>query len=151
MADSSKSRRLPIEKDDYKKIIDEDCVYIDKTLLVKEFWDSGSEVVLITRPRRFGKSSALSERYVIKSNLESGLGRYDIAMYLKRGDPAILIELKKGKSLKLDKIADQALEQITLNRYESSLKDFGYKGPVLCYGVATFKKHLVAKMKKLSS
>ncbi|MES2198597.1 MAG: AAA family ATPase [Chlamydiota bacterium] len=97
-----------------------------------------------------GLLAALSERYVIKSNLESGLGRYDIAMYPKRGDPAILIEFKKGKNLKLDKIADQALKQITLNRYESSLKDFGHKGPVLCYGVATFKKNLVAKMKKLS-
>ena len=97
-----------------------------------------------------GLLASLSERYVIKSNLESGLGRYDIAMYPKRGDPAILIELKKGRNLKLDKVADQALEQITLNRYESSLKDFGHKGPVLCYGVATFTKHLVAKMKKLS-
>ncbi len=97
-----------------------------------------------------GLLASLSERFVIKSNLESGLGRYDIAMYPKRGDPAILIEFKKGKNVKLDKIADQALEQITLNKYESSLKDFGYKGPVLCYGVATFKKHLVAKMKKLS-
>jgi len=36
-----------------------------------------------------------------------------------------------------------------LNRYEASLKDFGYKGEVLCYGVGTFKKHLVAKMKKI--
>ncbi len=51
---------FPIGKDDYKKIIDEKCVYIDKTLLIKEFWEDGSEVILITRPRRFGKTIALS-------------------------------------------------------------------------------------------
>ena len=96
-----------------------------------------------------GLLASLSERYVIKSNLESGDGRYDIAMYPKKGDLAILIEFKKGKDRKVEKLADQALKQITLNRYEASLRDFGYKGEVLCYGVGTFKKHLVAKMKKI--
>ena len=51
---------FPIGKDDYKKVIDEKCVYIDKTLLIKEFWEDGAEVILITRPRRFGKTIALS-------------------------------------------------------------------------------------------
>ena len=58
--DLSKNRPLPIGKDDYKKIIDENCVYIDKTIFIKEFWESGGEVILITRPRRFGKSITLS-------------------------------------------------------------------------------------------
>ena len=58
-----------------------------------------------------GLLASLSERYVIKSNLESGSGRYDIAMYPKRdNDLAIVIEFKKGKDLKLEKLADQALK-----------------------------------------
>ena len=94
-----------------------------------------------------GLLASLSERYVIKSNLESGLGRYDIAMYPKKaGDSALLIEFKKGKDLKLEKLADQAIKQITSKKYNSYLTDFGYKGQVLCYGFATFQKHLVAKM-----
>ena len=93
-----------------------------------------------------GLLALLSERYVIKSNLESGEGRYDIAMYPKRDDLAIIIEFKKGKDRKLEKLADQALKQIKANKYDASLKDFGYRGKVLCYGVATFKKTLVAKM-----
>ena len=94
-----------------------------------------------------GLLASLSERYVIKSNLESGSGRYDIAMYPKRNnDLAVVIEFKKGKDLKLEKLADQALKQIKANKYESSLKDFGYSGKVLCYGIAIFKKHLVAKI-----
>ncbi len=98
-----------------------------------------------------GLLASLSERYVIKSNLESGSGRYDIAMYPKRNnDLAVVIEFKKGKDLKLEKLADQALKQIKANKYESSLKDFGYTGKVLCYGIAIFKKHLVAKMDSIN-
>ncbi len=98
-----------------------------------------------------GLLAMLSERYVIKSNLESGDGRYDIAMYPKKdNDLAIIIEFKKGKDLKLEKLADQALKQIKSNKYEASLKDFGYKGKVLCYGIATFKKNLIAKMGSIS-
>lgn len=98
-----------------------------------------------------GLLASLSERYVIKSNLESGLGRYDIAMYPKKNtDVAIIIEFKKGKDLKLEKLADQALKQIKTNKYDFDLKSFNYKGKVICYGIATFKKHLVAKMDSIS-
>lgn len=57
---SSQRERLPIGVDDYKKIITQGCIYIDKTLLIREFWKNTSEVTLVTRPRRFGKSIALS-------------------------------------------------------------------------------------------
>lgn len=55
-----KKKAFPIGVDDYKKLIDGECVYVDKTLLIKEFYQSGSEVILVTRPRRFGKSITLS-------------------------------------------------------------------------------------------
>jgi hypothetical protein len=97
-----------------------------------------------------GLLALLSERYVIKSNLESGKGRYNIAMYPKRDDLAVIIEFKKVNNRNLENLAEQALEQITANTYESSLKDFGYQGDVLCYGVAAYKKSLVAKMKTIT-
>ena len=94
-----------------------------------------------------GLLASLMGRYVIKSNLESGTGRYDISMHPKNTiDPAILIELKKGRSRKLEKVADEALQQIRDNKYESLTKDLSYKGEVLCYGIATFKKQVVVKM-----
>ena len=68
-------------------------------------------------------------------------------MHPKKGnDPAVIIEFKKGKDDKLEKLADDALQQIRENKYESLAKDFGYRGPVLCYGIAGFKKRLVTKM-----
>ena len=57
---SKKIQPLPIGVDDYKDLIDEGYIYVDKTLFIKEFWDYKSKVTLVTRPRRFGKSITLS-------------------------------------------------------------------------------------------
>jgi CheY-like chemotaxis protein len=46
---------LPAGSSDFKKIITERYYYIDKTILVKDIINEG-EVLLITRPRRFGKT-----------------------------------------------------------------------------------------------
>jgi hypothetical protein len=47
--------KLPVGISDYKELIDEGCYYVDKTLLIKEIMNSG-KVILISRPRRFGKT-----------------------------------------------------------------------------------------------
>lgn len=46
---------LPIGISDYKELIDQNCYYVDKTMLIKEIMKSG-KAILITRPRRFGKT-----------------------------------------------------------------------------------------------
>lgn len=52
--------KLPIGISDFKKIIEENYQYIDKTLLIEELKKTNGEVVLIPRPRRFGKTLNLS-------------------------------------------------------------------------------------------
>ena len=52
-------KNLPIGIEFYKKIIDENYYYVDKTLMIKELLDRQSYVNLFTRPRRFGKTLAL--------------------------------------------------------------------------------------------
>lgn len=42
--------------DDFAELLLKSNVWIDKSLFIKEFLESGSKVVLITRPRRWGKS-----------------------------------------------------------------------------------------------
>ena len=44
----------------FEKIIKSKCLYIDKTSFIKEWWESGDDVTLITRPRRFGKTLNMS-------------------------------------------------------------------------------------------
>ena len=45
---------------DFKKFIDSDCYFVDKTHLIAHLINDPSEVHLITRPRRFGKTLNLS-------------------------------------------------------------------------------------------
>ena len=53
-------KRIPIGIEEYREIISRNYYYVDKTLLVKELLDQWSKVFLITRPRRFGKTLAIS-------------------------------------------------------------------------------------------
>ena len=41
---------------DFKGIIDDNYYFIDKTLIVKEFLEDSANIVLLPRPRRFGKT-----------------------------------------------------------------------------------------------
>ncbi len=54
-AGSTGHPRLPLGSTSFEKIITENLYYIDKTTLIKEVLDEG-EIILITRPRRFGKT-----------------------------------------------------------------------------------------------
>ncbi len=49
-------KKLPVGIESFEKIRRENFYYIDKTGLIKELLWNWSEVTLITRPRRFGKS-----------------------------------------------------------------------------------------------
>ena len=50
------ARTIGIGIQSFEKIRKEKYLYIDKTSFVKEWWESGDDVTLITRPRRFGKT-----------------------------------------------------------------------------------------------
>ena len=67
--------KLPIGCSDFKRIIDEKFDFVDKSLLIKEIIND-VEVILITRPRRFGKTLNMSMlRYFL------GLYNYDINLF----------------------------------------------------------------------
>ena len=54
------ARTVGIGIQDFGKVIQNNCFYVDKTSFIKEWWESGDEVTLITRPRRFGKTLTMS-------------------------------------------------------------------------------------------
>jgi hypothetical protein len=56
-------KQLPIGISDFKKLIQGGYEFIDKSLFIKDIVNNGSEVILITRPRRFGKTINLSMLY----------------------------------------------------------------------------------------
>lgn len=53
-------KRMPIGMEFYKQLIEKDYYYVDKTLLIKDILEKGGQVNLFTRPRRFGKTLALT-------------------------------------------------------------------------------------------
>ena len=51
---------LPVGSENYKDIMDNDLYYVDKTAYIKTVFKESSSVLLITRPRRFGKTLTLN-------------------------------------------------------------------------------------------
>lgn len=49
-------KKAAIGKQDFREIIEGNYFYVDKTDFIKEWWENGDDVTLITRPRRFGKT-----------------------------------------------------------------------------------------------
>lgn len=60
MQKTPKLKGIPIGIDDFRKLRERNCIFLDKSLFIKEIIDDSSEVKLITRPRRFGKTLNLS-------------------------------------------------------------------------------------------
>ena len=54
------AKTVAIGVQSFDKLIEENYFYIDKTSFIKEWWESGDDVTLITRPRRFGKTLNMS-------------------------------------------------------------------------------------------
>ena len=52
--------KLPVGIDSFEKIRRNNFYYIDKTKLIEQLVETGGEVTLFTRPRRFGKTLNMS-------------------------------------------------------------------------------------------
>ena len=70
-----KKLKLPIGIENFSELRKRNYYYVDKTELIEQVLEDGSQVILFTRPRRFGKSLNMS---MLKSFFE------------KETDPALL-------------------------------------------------------------
>ena len=64
-------KAIPIEINSFSRLVTGDYYLVDKTLMIKEFLDRGTDVTMITRPRRFGKTinmSMMAEFFDIKKD-----------------------------------------------------------------------------------
>lgn len=130
---------------DYKKLQNAIAEYMDKSV---SFYDAGAEgfyhgLVL-------GLIALMDNQYKIKSNRESGEGRYDICLIpRKHRYPGVIMELKWKKNLRgdyLDKLAEEALSQIDEMGYDSELKEEGIYN-ILKMGIAFSGKKVSIKAK----
>lgn len=94
-----------------------------------------------------GLCAILGNRYKIRSNRESGLGRFDIQlMPLTKGMPGFIFELKhtKDEHIDLSALADSALQQIEAKKYDTELRDNGVNS-IIRIGIAFRGKSAVVR------
>lgn len=82
------ARSIGIGNQDFEKVRINNNFYIDKTDFIREWWESGDEVTLITRPRRFGKTLNMSMlekffavNYADRGDLFQGLAIWENEKY----------------------------------------------------------------------
>ena len=127
----------------YTKLQKAIAEYLDKSV---SFYDGGTEgfyhgLVL-------GLIALMDNQYIIKSNRESGDGRYDITMFPReKKHPGIIMEFKWKADLKeeeMEQFAADALRQIDEKRYDAELIALGV-APIFKLGIAFSGKRVKVK------
>ncbi|MBE6649616.1 MAG: hypothetical protein E7614_08910 [Ruminococcaceae bacterium] len=147
-----------LDKGDYNSIaiaigqaiFKKDAVSLQKTLEnfmlnTISFYDAGSESFY--HGMVLGLCAVLSNRYHVKSNGEAGYGRFDIQLMPKAHSvPGFIFEFKHAKtdSEDLESLADEALRQIDLKKYDVSMKAVGVSD-IVKIGIAFRGKKAVVK------
>ena len=131
------ARTVGIGIQDFGKIIQNNCFYVDKTAFIKEWWENQDDVTLITRPRRFGKTLAMSMlehffsvEHADKDTLFERLGIWKEAKYrsLHGSYPVIFLSFADVKETSFGSARDKICRIIksVYDRY-SALQDKGPK------------------------
>ena len=135
-------KKIPTGIKSFRKLREENYYFVDKTLMIKDFLNRGSEVTLVTRPRRFGKTinmSMLSEFFDITKDSKEifkGTKIMDTPYASELNQyPTIFISLadaKRDKASIVSTIKDQVLKEWDrydyvfddLTKYEQNKHDF---------------------------
>ncbi len=119
--------------------------YMDKSI---SFYDGGAEGFY--HGLMLGLIALMDNQYKIKSNRESGDGRFDICLIPReKRYPGIILELKWEKKLdgvSLEKLANDALDQVDKLRYDFEMKEDGITD-ILKFGIAFSGKKVSVKTK----
>ncbi len=119
------AQTIGIGNQDFEAIRRENYFYIDKTLFIREWWEGGDTVTLITRPRRFGKTLTMnmtekffSVRYAERGDLFEGLKLWDSGKFrtLQGTYPVISLSFANVKEHSYE-MARRKICQILSNLY----------------------------------
>jgi len=118
----------------FDKLIEQGWFYIDKTNFIREWWETGSQVSLITRPRRFGKTLNMSmlecffsNKYEGREDLfeglsiwsDSPLGSAEKYRQLQGTFPVIFLSLATIKSSKYEDM-EYGVTKVIADLYEQN-------------------------------
>lgn len=127
---------IGIGKQSFEDIIQSNCFYIDKTSLIKEWWESEDDITLITRPRRFGKTLNMdmlkcffSNQYRDQEQLFEGLNIWKEKKYqqLQGTYPVIYLSFADVKQTNY-KDAVLKIKKIITDVYQQYIELAGWEG-----------------------
>ncbi len=142
----AESTAFAISQAIYEKNIEKLKACIEKYLIQTiSVYDTGSEAFY--QGLMLGLCAILNNRYQVRSNRESGFGRFDIQLYpLSEDLPGFIFELKHTKedADDLDQLADAAMEQIDEKKYDAEMCESGIK-EIIKVGIAFHGKNVCVK------
>ena len=120
-------KRLPVGIQTYSKLVEQDCLYIDKTEYIWKMMKV-SNYIFLSRPRRFGKSLLVS---TLQAYFE---GRRDLfkGLYIDKVEkewteyPVLRFSMASGKHMEKDQ-----LERYLLNLLKENEKRFGLSSDII--------------------
>ncbi|MCP4113180.1 MAG: AAA family ATPase [Desulfobacteraceae bacterium] len=101
-------KKLPIGRSDFKAVIEDNCYYVDKSLFIREITEASGNVLLIPRPRRFGKTLNLSMLRYFYEKADENLSRLFKGMAVSKDKvfenhqgkyPVIFLTFKDAKEM----------------------------------------------------
>ena len=122
------ARTVSIGHQNFEEIRKNDWFYIDKTNFIREWWNRGDSVTLITRPRRFGKTLNMSMleqffsvEYAGRGDLFEGLSIWEDEKYRKlQGTyPVISLSFANVKERNYE-MTKQRIYQILIDLYNNN-------------------------------
>ena len=125
------ARTIGIGNQDFETVRRENYFYVDKTNFIREWWESGDSVTLITRPRRFGKTLNMcmteqffSVKYAGRGDLFEGLSVWQEEKYRLLQGTYPVIALRKRISQTIAELYNQfdfLMDSGSLNENEKAL------------------------------
>ena len=127
-------KAIAIGIQDFGKLREKDCFYVDKTPFIREWWESEDEVTLISRPRRFGKTLNMSmldyffsNRHGNRGDLFEGLAIWEDGKYraLQGRYPVLFLSFAGVKQTDYEKteyVINKQIEDL-YNQYAWMMQD----------------------------
>jgi hypothetical protein len=126
-------KRLPIGISDFKELIENDYLFADTTKMISDIYRETAKIILLTRPRRFGKTLNMSMlSYFFDNQMDTAhmYKRFEVSqdaevMEVVNTFPVIFLSFKDVKDLKWDSAKDQLMSILSklYGKYERNVKD----------------------------
>ena len=107
---------ISIGKQNFASLRENHYFFVDKSHFIKDWWENGDEITLITRPRRFGKTLNMSmldcffsNKYAVRGDLFEGLGVWEEGKYreLQGTYPVIFLSFA---AVKADQLSEAKIQ-----------------------------------------